>query len=172
MLQKIVVLIYDFNFAIDMSAKESREKKYEDLFEEINSLININDPVFTNLGNICSAIKYKFDWFWVGFYKVEETELILHAFQGPSACTRISWKKGVCGECWFKKEAVIVNYVSSFDGHISCNSASKSEIVFPVFDKENKLKFILDIYHHKVNSFTPKDIIGMSPILKKIATIV
>ncbi len=155
-----------------MSENKTRQKKYEDLLNEINSLINIEDPIFTNLGNICSAIKYKFNWFWVGFYKVENKELVLHAFQGPPACTRIAWKKGVCGKCWFKKEAIIVNDVSLFKGHISCNSKSKSEIVFPVFNKQNEVKYILDIDHHKINSFTPIDIIGMSPILNEISTIV
>ena len=148
------------------------KNKYTELYEEVNSLISDKDPLFTNLGNVSSAIKYKFDWFWVGFYKVEKNELILNAFQGPTACTRIGWKKGVCGECWSRKEPIIVNDVSLFPGHISCNSSSKSEIVFPIFDKKNIIKFILDIDHDQINSFNEEDIIGMKPIIKTLASIV
>ena len=148
------------------------KNKYIELYEEVKSLISDKDPLFTNLGNVSSAIKYKFDWFWVGFYKVEKNELILNAFQGPTACTRIGWKKGVCGECWSRKEPIIVNDVSLFPGHISCNSSSKSEIVFPIFDKKNIIKFILDIDHDQINSFNEDDIIGMKPIIKTLASIV
>tara|TARA_B100000927_G_scaffold140230_1_gene113205 strand:- start:446 stop:895 length:450 start_codon:yes stop_codon:yes gene_type:complete len=148
------------------------KNKYTELYEEVKSLISDKDPLFTNLGNVSSAIKYKFDWFWVGFYKVEKNELILNAFQGPTACTRIGWKKGVCGECWSRKEPIIVNDVSLFPGHISCNSSSKSEIVFPIFDKKNIIKFILDIDHDQINSFNEEDIIGMKPIIKTLASIV
>ena len=148
------------------------KNKYIELYEEVKSLISDKDPLFTNLGNVSSAIKYKFDWFWVGFYKVEKNELILNAFQGPTACTRIGWKKGVCGECWSRKEPIIVNDVSLFPGHISCNSSSKSEIVFPIFDKKNIIKFILDIDHDQINSFNEEDIIGMKPIIKTLASIV
>ena len=148
------------------------KNKYTELYEEVKSLISDKDPLFTNLGNVSSAIKYKFDWFWVGFYKVEKNELILNAFQGPTACTRIGWKKGVCGECWSRKEPIIVNDVSLFPGHISCNSSSKSEIVFPIFDKKNIIKFILDIDHDQINSFNEDDIIGMKPIIKTLASIV
>tara|TARA_B100001287_G_scaffold45777_1_gene34869 strand:+ start:3070 stop:3519 length:450 start_codon:yes stop_codon:yes gene_type:complete len=148
------------------------KKKYSELYEEVKSLISDKDPLFTNLGNVSSAIKYKFDWFWVGFYKVEKNELILNAFQGPTACTRIGWKKGVCGECWSRKEPIIVNDVSLFPGHISCNSSSKSEIVFPIFDNKNIIKFILDIDHDQLNSFNEEDIIGMKPIIKTLASIV
>ncbi len=148
------------------------KNKYSELYEEVKSLISDKDPLFTNLGNVSSAIKYKFDWFWVGFYKVEKNELILNAFQGPTACTRIGWKKGVCGECWSRKEPIIVNDVSLFPGHISCNSSSKSEIVFPIFDNKNIIKFILDIDHDQLNSFNEEDIIGMKPIIKTLASIV
>ena len=148
------------------------KNKYTELYEEVNSLISDKDPLFTNLGNVSSAIKYKFDWFWVGFYKVEKNELILNAFQGPTACTRIGWKKGVCGECWSRKEPIIVNDVSLFPGHISCNSSSRSEIVFPIFDKKNIIKFILDIDNDQINSFNEEDIIGMKPIIKTLASIV
>ena len=148
------------------------KNKYIELYEEVKSLISDKDPLFTNLGNISSAIKYKFNWFWVGFYKVEKNELILNAFQGPTACTRIGWKKGVCGECWSRKEPIIVNDVSLFPGHISCNSSSKSEIVFPIFDKKNIIKFILDIDNDQINSFNEEDIIGMKPIIKTLASIV
>jgi GAF domain-containing protein len=154
-----------------MINKHQRKINYKILHQEIKVLISSNDPIFTNLGNVASAIKYKFDWFWVGFYKVENTELLLHAFQGPVACTRIGWKKGVCGECWFQKKPIIVNDVSLFPGHIACNSASKSEIVFPILDNKGKIKFILDIDHSELDAFSEQDIEGMSPILATLASI-
>ena len=150
---------------------EKKKALYRELNEEVKALISINDPLFTNLGNIAATIKYKFNWFWVGFYKVDNKELVLNAFQGPSACTRIGWKKGVCGMCWFKNEPIIVNDVSLFKGHITCNIASKAEVVFPVKDKNGDIKFILDIDHNCLNAFSNEDLIGMKPVLETIANI-
>tara|TARA_B100001173_G_scaffold60836_1_gene51155 strand:+ start:5549 stop:6013 length:465 start_codon:yes stop_codon:yes gene_type:complete len=152
--------------------KNKKETYYKELSEQVKALVSIKDPIHTNLGNISAAIKYKFNWFWVGFYKVEKQELILHAFQGPTACTRIGWKKGVCGKSWHEKKPIIVNDVSLFEGHIACNSASKSEIVFPIIDKDGNVKFILDIDHSEINAFSKNDIIWMQPILETISTLI
>ena len=154
-----------------MLTNNKKEALYKELSNEVKALISVNDPLFTNLGNISAAIKYKFNWFWVGFYKVDHKELVLHAFQGPAACTRIGWKKGVCGTCWFKNKPIIVNDVSLFKDHITCNSASKAEVVFPVKDKNGEIKFILDIDHDHLNAFSNQDLIGMQPVLETIANI-
>ena len=112
---------------------------------DIESLIKGEKNLLANMGNILAAIKYSMNWFWVGLYKVEKEELILFMFQGPHACTRIKKGKGVCGLSWENNKTIIVDNVDTFNGHISCNALSKSEIVIPIRNKEGKVEYVLDI---------------------------
>ena len=86
------------------------------------------------------------------YYFVKNKELVLGPFQGPIACTRIPIGKGVCGVAWQKNEIIMVDDVNAFTGHISCNAASKSEIVLPVTNSTQEVSLVLDIdsdqYHH------------------------
>ena len=104
-------------------------RDYPLLINQINALIDGESNFFANIGNLLACLKFSMNWFWVGLYKVENNELVLFMFQGPHACTRIKKGKGVCGVSWEKKQSIVVKDVSLFDGHIACNSASKSEIV-------------------------------------------
>ena len=113
-----------------------KEKKYTLLNKEIKSLLVSETNLIANLGNICAAIKEKFNFFWIGFYLVEKDELILGPFQGTVACTRIQKGKGVCGMSWKKNKTIVVDDVSKFEGHIACSDLSKSEIVIPLRNKE------------------------------------
>ena len=96
-------------------------------------------------------------FFWVGFYLVKENQLVLGPFQGPVACTRIDFGKGVCGSAWQKKHVLIVSDVEQFSGHISCNSLSKSEIVIPLVDSNKKVIGVLDVDSDKLNNFDKID---------------
>ena len=98
-----------------------------------------------NLANIAAALRDTFAWWWVGFYLVEDKELVLGPFQGPITCTRIKYGKGVCGSAWQQKEILWVPDVDKFPGHIACSSLSVSEIVVPLFDKNNQVVAVLDI---------------------------
>ena len=143
-------------------------KTYDDLYTEAKGLIDIKAPLFTNLGNLTALIKLRCKWFWVGFYEVINNELVLSAFQGPPACVKISFGKGVCGKSWELKKSIIVDNVSEFEGHIACNEASKAEIVIPVFDKAQRVKFIFDIDHTNYREFKHQDEAG----LKKCLTLI
>ena len=143
-------------------------KTYDDLYTEAKGLIDIEAPLFTNLANLTALIKLRCKWFWIGFYEVINNELVLSAFQGPPACVKISFGKGVCGKSWELKKSIIVDNVSEFEGHISCNEASKAEIVIPVFDKAQRVKFIFDIDHTNYGEFKLQDEVG----LKKCLTLI
>ncbi len=123
----------------------TKKEKYASLLPQIISLVDGEKDVIANMANICAAIKYGMNFFWVGFYIVKNDQLVLGPFQGPVACTRINKGKGVCGAAWQRKETIIVDDVEKFPGHIACSSLSKSEIVIPGFNSDNEVVFVLDV---------------------------
>lgn len=135
----------------------TKEEKYKSLLPQIKALINGEDDIIANMANISAALKFGFNFFWVGFYIVKNNNLVLGPFQGPIACTRILKGKGVCGNSWKKKEIIIVDDVDAFPGHISCSSLSKSEIVIPIFDKQKSVVAVLDIDSESYNMFDDID---------------
>ena len=147
-------------------------RNYDRLIGDINSLIEGENNLFANLGNILSSIKYNMSWFWVGLYKVEGEDLVLFLFQGPHACTRIKKGKGVCGVAWEENRVIIVDDVSSFEGHISCNASSKSEIVIPIRNKKGEVALILDIDSDLYGDFTEKDAAELQKITSIIEQII
>lgn len=145
--------MHDFNTPLE----KNREKKYINLEEQIKSLIKGEKNNTAILANISAAISQTFKWLWVGFYVIEDNELVLGPFQGPVACFRIKKGHGVCGAAWKDKKTIIVPDVEKFPGHIACSSISKSEIVVPVFNNKNKVFGVLDIDSDKLNSFDETD---------------
>src|SRR5690606_35023027 len=123
---------------------EDKAEKYANLLPQIKALVEGEKDLIANLANIAAALKYAMDFFWVGFYLVKGSELVLGPFQGPPACTRIGKGKGVCGTAWLRRESIIVDDVDTFPGHISCNSGSKSEIVLPIMHN-NEVIMVLDV---------------------------
>jgi GAF domain-containing protein len=131
----------------------SKEEKYKQLFHQLTSLLKNENDLVAKQANFCAALKYNMDFFWVGFYKAIDDELVLGPFQGPVACTRITKGKGVCGAAWQKEETIIVDDVDLFPGHIACSSLSKSEIVVPVFNASGKVALVLDVDATETNKF-------------------
>ncbi len=121
----------------------TKEEKYRQLLHQLTALIEGEEDTIANLSNIIAVLKSTFNWLWVGFYIVKETELVVGPFQGPVACTRIALGKGVCGTAWARKETIVVGDVNSFEGHIACSSDSKSEIVVPIL-RNNNVIAVLD----------------------------
>ncbi|MDD4141473.1 MAG: GAF domain-containing protein [Bacteroidales bacterium] len=119
--------------------------RYKEIIPQIRSLVSSEKDMTANMANISAVLKEVFNFLWVGFYFVKESELVLGPFQGPIACTRIQKGRGVCGQSWARGETIIVPDVNSFQGHIACSSASKSEIVVPVINSEDEVLAILDI---------------------------
>ena len=125
-------------------APGGKEKKYSVLFRQIEMLAQSEDDPIALLANAASMIHVTFDFFWTGFYLVKNDTLVLGPFQGPLACSRIRFGKGVCGTAWERAETIVVPDVDKFPGHIACSSESRSEIVSPMFRNGNVMG-LLDI---------------------------
>jgi len=136
--------------------KGTKEDQYIGLVPQIKGLISGETNQIANLANIAAALKEQFDFFWVGFYLIEEEQLVLGPFQGPVACTRIQYGRGVCGTSWKENKTIIVPNVDEFPGHIACSSLSKSEIVIPMY-QDNKIIGILDVDSSEFNDFDAID---------------
>ena len=131
----------------------TKEEKYIELIPQIKALLDGETDAIANMANICAALKYGMNFFWVGFYLVKQNQLVLGPFQGPVACTRINSGKGVCGTSWLKKETIIVDDVEAFPGHIACSSLSKSEIVLPLLNQHTTVIGVLDVDSDTLNYF-------------------
>ena len=134
----------------------TKKEQYESLIPQIKGLMTGEDNLIANLGNIAAALKEQFNWLWVGFYWVIDEELVLAPFQGPVACTRRKKGRGVCGTSWEKGIILIVEDVEKFPGHIACSSASRSEIVVPVF-QNGKIVGVLDVDSTELAHFDTTD---------------
>lgn len=144
-----------------------KEEKYKLLLPQLKALIEGEPDTIANMANISSALKMTFDFFWVGFYIVKREELVLGPFQGTIACTRIKYGKGVCGTAWKEKRIVTVEDVDQFPGHIACDANSRSEIVLPLFYKDEVLA-VLDIDSDQVNHFDTTDAHYLEEIVRLI----
>ena len=136
--------------------KGTKAEQYEALIPQIKGLLTGESNLVANLANTAAALKEQFGWFWVGFYLVENDELVLGPFQGPVACTRIRKGRCVCGSSWEQARTLIVPDVEKFPGHIACSSLSKSEIVIPLF-KEGNIWGVLDVDSSEYNQFDETD---------------
>src|SRR5690606_3875355 len=113
-------------------AQGTKEEQYQRLLPQIQALLAGEKNKIANMANVCAALKEQFNCCWVGFYVVDDEELVLGPFQGPVACTRIKHNRGVCGTAWARAQTLIVPNVNEFPGHIACSSRSLSEIVIPI----------------------------------------
>lgn len=145
----------------------NKEQQYQTLFPQIESLLAGENDTIANMANVAAALKQTFNFFWVGFYIVKDDMLVLAPFQGPIACTRIRYGKGVCGTAWKEAATQIVPDVDLFPGHIACNSDSKSEIVVPVI-RDGKVVAVLDIDSDELNSFNETDAVYLEKICRLI----
>lgn len=146
-------------------AEGGKDEKYRSLYMQIEAVTADEDDIMANMANVAAMIHHTFGFWWTGFYRVIGNELVLGPFQGPMACTRIPYGRGVCGTSFARKETVIVPDVDKFPGHIACSSASKSEIVVPVFDKEENVIAVLDIDSAELETFDQTDRIWLEKIV-------
>ncbi len=136
---------------------------YNSIIPQIHALIQGEEDIYANLANVTAALKEAFGHFWIGFYIVKADsceygkKLVLGPFQGPVACTRIAFGKGVCGTAWRERRTVVVYDVEQFPGHIACSSLSRSEIVVPIF-KDSQVFAVLDIDSTELGSFDETDV--------------
>ena len=145
-----------------------RQAIYDALIPQVAALVEGEPDLIANLANIAGALKEAFGFFWVGFYLKKANQLVLGPFQGPIACTRIAFDKGVCGAAYTRRETILVPDVEQFPGHIACSSASKSEIVVPVFDQAGNVIMVLDVDSDQLNDFSQIDTAGLEQIVALI----
>jgi L-methionine (R)-S-oxide reductase len=146
----------------------NRTEVYQALIPQVEALLAAETDLVANLGNLAAALKEAFGFFWVGSYLDNGSELVLSAFQGPIACTRIAFSRGVCGHSFSTNSTVLVPDVDLFPGHIACSSASKSEIVLIIKNKNNKAIGVLDIDSDKLNDFSEIDQKYLEDLLEKV----
>ena len=135
---------------------ETKQERYEALLPQIEAVVEGEPDLIANMANVAAMLHETFGFWWTGFYRVEGQELVLGPFQGPMACTRIKKGRGVCGTAWAEAQTQVVPDVDQFPGHIACSSASRSEIVVPIF-KEGEVIAVLDIDSAQLNTFDQTD---------------
>ena len=134
----------------------TKEERYKALIPQIEAVLEDEVDLIANMANVAAMLHETFNFWWTGFYRVVGRMLVLGPFQGPMACTRIQKGRGVCGTAWAEEKTQIVPDVDSFPGHIACSSASRSEIVIPVW-KKRKIVAVLDIDSDRLAAFDETD---------------
>lgn len=147
-----------------IAATADKKEKYELLLPQLEALIASETDLTANLANISAALKETFGWWWVGFYWVKNHELVLAPFQGPIACTRIKFGRGVCGTAWKEAKSQLVPDVAKFPGHIACSSSSVSEIVVAVYDKLGNVAGVLDVDSERFDLLDETDVVYLEKI--------
>ena len=137
-------------------AQGGKEEKYALLYKQIAAVVESEKDAIANMANVAAMIHHTFGFWWTGFYRVVGEELVLGPFQGPLACSRIAYGRGVCGTAWKEEHTQVVPDVEQFPGHIACSSASKSEIVVPLM-KNRKVIAVLDIDSEHLATFDETD---------------
>jgi GAF domain-containing protein len=150
--------------SIIFSKNSDRETRYREIAPQIEALLEGETDLIANLANVAAVLKEVFGFFWVGFYLRKDEQLVLGPFQGPLACTRIRLNEGVCGHAFSTQRVAIVPDVDEFPGHIACASASRSEIVLPIFDKNGEPFGVLDVDSEKLDDFSEIDADGLGRI--------
>ena len=134
----------------------TKQEQYESLLPQVQAVMDEKADVIANMANMAAMLHETFGFWWTGFYRVIDGELVLGPFQGPLACTRIAYGRGVCGSAWKERLTVVVPDVEQFPGHIACSAASKSEIVVPVF-QNGEIVAVLDIDSESLGTFDETD---------------
>ena len=136
---------------------EDKIEKYRLLTEQIRALTEGETDSIAVMANVGAAIHETMGFFWTGFYRVKDGQLILGPFQGPVACMHIGFGRGVCGTAWKQRQTIVVPDVEQFPGHIACSCLSRSEIVVPVFSKDGDVVAVLDIDSKELATFDDVD---------------
>lgn len=131
-------------------------EKYKSILPQISEVMDNNVDIIANMANMAAMLHENFGFWWTGFYRVMNNELVLGPFQGPLACTRIAYGRGVCGTAWKERRTIVVPDVEEFPGHIACSAASRSEIVVPIM-QNGKVIAVLDIDSEDLATFDQTD---------------
>ena len=152
--------------AFDMDSP--RSARYDQLDQQCPALLTDASAV-ANQANFAALVHMAFGWHWIGFYLVEGNQLVLGPFQGPVACTRLHRGRGVCAEAWSRNEAVLVDDVGAFPGHVACSPESRSELVLPVRDASGAVRAVFDIDSARAADFNQEDALRMQRLIDRVA---
>ena len=142
-----------------------KTEKYRLLERQVAALLEGETDLIAKMANVAAVLHETFGFWWTGFYRVADDELVLGPFQGPVACMHIPFGKGVCGTAWKRNETVVVPDVEQFPGHIACSSASRSEIVVPVHGPDGAVTAVLDIDSDRLATFDEEDRVWLEKIV-------
>ena len=145
-----------------------KQETYKTLLAQVKAMVKDESDPIANMANVAALIQEAFRFWWTGFYRVIGEQLVLGPFQGPVACTRISFGKGVCGTSWKEKKTIVVEDVEQFPGHIACSSESRSEIVVPLY-KDEEVIGVLDIDSEYMATFDATDQIWLEQIAEVVS---
>ena len=154
----------------DFNMPETKDKalRYDALAKHIERMTARETNMTANMANAAALLKQAFGFFWCGFYLKDGDELVLGPFQGPAACTRIGFGKGVCGTAWKEGRTIVVPDVEKVPGHIACSSQSRSEIVVPIYCN-GEFFALLDIDSDRLGEFDESDAAGLELFAEKLA---
>ena len=161
---QLSIIHYQFMESLTISGN-SKQEKYASLLPQVEAVMDNSVDIIANMANMAAMLHETFGFWWTGFYRVIGNELILGPFQGPLACTRIAYGRGVCGTAWKERRTLVVPDVEEFPGHIACSSASRSEIVVPIF-QNGEVIAVLDSDSDRLATFDETD----SAYLEKAVT--
>jgi len=157
--------------SISFTHTTDRKIIYDEIVPQIDALVSGETDLVANLANIAAVLREALGFFWIGFYLKKGDQLVLGPFQGPLACTRINFDDGVCGHAYTTREIVVVPDVDQFPGHIVCASASRSEIVVPIFHN-GEVVGVFDVDSDKLDDFSQTDADGLGRVVKIIEKII
>jgi GAF domain-containing protein len=156
---------------ITLPSTKDRTLLFEALIPQVDALLEGETDLIAAMANVAAAIHDTFGWHWVGFYRVVGQELVLGPFQGPVACARIPFGKGVCGTAWKEDRTLVVPDVDLFPGHIACSALSRSEVVVPIHDGNGKVVAVLDIDSSLPDDISEADATCLERICRSLASI-
>ena len=145
-----------------------KAERYATLLPQLEEIVATETDSIANMANVAACLWETFRFWWVGFYRVIDKELVLGPFQGPLACTRIRKGRGVCGTSWMEQKTIVVPDVECFPGHIACSSASRSEIVVPIL-KDGAVVGVLDVDSERLSAFDETDALWLERVAALIA---
>ena len=145
--------------------------RYERILVQLEELYEKTDNLIARMATTVAVLHHKMPhYFWTGFYRVMGEELVVGPYQGPLACSVLSGGSGVCFACLKRREPIVVPDVDAFEGHIACDSRSKSEVVIPLFDEEGRVIGVLDVDAKKKDAFRQSDVDGLLPIVERLVS--
>lgn len=147
-----------------------KEKRYQRLHKQLEELLPKGNTPISAMATIAAVLYHKIDYFfWCGFYLLEDGKLNVGPYQGPVACQELEKDNGVCWAGINRAETIVVPDVEAFPGHIACDSRSKSEVVVPLFNKQNEVIGVLDIDSKELNSFDETDAVWLEKIVSLLS---